>query len=532
MFNQTESWDGTEYIFVNAGTLGDVAYLGKGGVTFDGGEGEDLVSYAKIDSGINLTGARVLIRGVAREDYITNVERLEGSGGDDVLSLSGMLSVLGLAGDDVFKLMNAAPAGSFFDGGQGADTFDFADSGASLNVEIVARTAPGGSGNPDFRFRGVETIIGSALADEFVFRTLGKNTEIRKLDGGEGSDTLVLPNYGSAQNSEDHSVDLAEGLMGRDVILVSIENVTAGSGYDTIRGDDGANALTAAINSDLLEGRGGNDTLTGDNWNDTLDGGEGDDLIDGKGGHDLIDAGDGDDVVHGGNYSDTISGGAGNDLLYGGSDVSLSADHGDSVRGGLGEDTLHGGYSNDTIYGDDGSDLIFGDQGYDSLWGGAGDDRINAGDGRDLLDGGEGADTLMAGNDYDWLDGGAGLDFLRGDEGNDTLRGGAGADTLDGGLGNDVFYGGEGDDLFVCGLGTDTIFDFQLGVDRLTRENMSGLRYDLRLGVNDLKIMSDTGTLYIKNDHLRDHFVEKASDQPYEVWAMQFGILWSDPLLV
>lgn len=62
-----------------------------------------------------------------------------------------------------------------------------------------------------------------------------------------------------------------------------------------------------------------------------------------------------------------------------------------------------------------------------------------------------------------------GDDIISGLSGDDVLRGGAGNDTLIGGLGSDTLVGGSGSDVFVLATGgTDTILDFEDGVDRLS----------------------------------------------------------------
>ena len=67
------------------------------------------------------------------------------------------------------------------------------------------------------------------------------------------------------------------------------------------------------------------------------------------------------------------------------------------------------------------------------------------------------------------LTGGDGADSFIGNSGNDLLVGGLGNDTLAGGLGADIFVLRSGD-------GTDTITDFELGIDRLGLG--SGLQFD------------------------------------------------------
>ena len=59
--------------------------------------------------------------------------------------------------------------------------------------------------------------------------------------------------------------------------------------------------------------------------------------------------------------------------------------------------------------------------------------------------------------------------MLNGQAGDDTLNGEGGNDTLIGGLGNDILIGGAGADTFIFndGDGTDTIVDFEAGVDSI-----------------------------------------------------------------
>ena len=85
--------------------------------------------------------------------------------------------------------------------------------------------------------------------------------------------------------------------------------------------------------------------------------------------------------------------------------------------------------------------------------------NLNGGNGKDTLNGTAGNDRLDGGNGDDTLFGGAGNDFLFGGNGDDTLRGGLGNDILNGGLGFDRF-------VLTAGEGTDTIQDFQNGIDK------------------------------------------------------------------
>ncbi|MGB3402916.1 MAG: SGNH/GDSL hydrolase family protein [Microcoleaceae cyanobacterium] len=137
---------------------------------------------------------------------------------------------------------------------------------------------------------------------------------------------------------------------------------------------------------------------------------------------------------------------------------------------------------NDTIVGDDGDNILEGNDSDNLIAGGLGNDEITGAGGDDVLRGDlnsrssggtvGGNDTLRGGAGNDRIGGKAGDDELFGDEGDDILFGDDGDDLIRGGLGNDLlfgddFSGGAGADTFVlaAGEGSDTIFDFEVGVD-------------------------------------------------------------------
>ncbi|MEQ8467477.1 DUF4347 domain-containing protein [Coleofasciculus sp. E1-EBD-02] len=159
------------------------------------------------------------------------------------------------------------------------------------------------------------------------------------------------------------------------------------------------------------------------------------------------------DILRGTASADQINGLEGSDRLYGNAGN-------DTIQGGDGNDIVYGGDDNDYLLGGNGSDRLYGDNGNDTLLGDAGNDIVYGGDGIDTLYGGEGSDRLYGDN---------GNDILLGDMGNDILYGGAGDDLINGGEGSDRLYGNAGIDTFVLasGMGTDTIYDFENGVDLL-----------------------------------------------------------------
>ncbi|MBE7380163.1 MAG: alkaline phosphatase [Leptolyngbya sp. SIO1E4] len=120
-----------------------------------------------------------------------------------------------------------------------------------------------------------------------------------------------------------------------------------------------------------------------------------------------------------------------------------------------GDDTVAGDLNGDSVYGSDGNDILRGDlNSRSSQVGIGGDDIIYGGNGDDRI-GGKGGNDMLFGDDGD--------DQIWGDDGDDLLRGGLGNDTLTG----DDASGGQGVDTFVLavGEGTDTIMDFEVGVD-------------------------------------------------------------------
>ncbi|MEL6353805.1 MAG: hypothetical protein AAFR58_18925, partial [Cyanobacteria bacterium J06627_28] len=97
-----------------------------------------------------------------------------------------------------------------------------------------------------------------------------------------------------------------------------------------------------------------------------------------------------------------------------------------------------------------------------------------------------------SGNDI--LSGDDGDDFIWGDDGDDIIMGVTGNDTLVGDNGSN----GSGSDLFVFGNGdgTDTILDFEVGIDRIVLVDGELMFEDLTLtqdGANTLLGVAESG---------------------------------------
>lgn len=217
-----------------------------------------------------------------------------------------------------------------------------------------------------------------------------------------------------------------------------IENAIGGSGNDTLIGNDVANSLT---------GNGGNDTFMGGAGGDNIDGGSGNDDASGGTGDDDIDLGSGNDTADGNSGGDEIETASGTNTIYGGSGN-------DMITGGTGFDTIFGGSGDDTINGNGGNDALFGGRGDDTIDGGANNDRITGGLGPDTLTGGSGADDFIFESVSDSRAGAGNSDTIQDFE--------VGVDDIDLSLINGLSFA---DDVTLTTSGGDTIVGIDVNGD-------------------------------------------------------------------
>ena len=173
------------------------------------------------------------------------------------------------------------------------------------------------------------------------------------LDGGAGVDTADYSDKTASvvvtlNGATDATVTV--GGVAEDTIR-NIENVTGGSGDDTLTGDD--------LRNTLLVSGGGNDMLKGGGGDDTLDGGAGVDTAD---------------------YSDktasvavTLNGATNATVTVGGA-VEDTIRNIENVYSGSPDDTLTGDGLANVLYGGGGNDILTGAGGADRLLGGSGSD--------------------------------------------------------------------------------------------------------------------------------------------------------------
>ncbi|PLX37306.1 MAG: hypothetical protein C0606_12525 [Hyphomicrobiales bacterium] len=189
-------------------------------------------------------------------------------------------------------------------GGNGHDTLN----GNGAANELTGR---GGSDKLFGRGRGDDLdggsgrdLLNGGVGNDSLDGGVGNDT----LNGGKGRDTAVF------DGGQDNSIDLRSTVRqdtgeGRDKLL-SIENVNAGDGADSVIGNGAVNRLSGQAGRDDLRGLGGNDQLFGGGANDTLFGGDGRDTLVGGAGNDLMNGGDGRDVfkIDDGSDNDRIAG--------------------------------------------------------------------------------------------------------------------------------------------------------------------------------------------------------------------------------
>jgi Ca2+-binding RTX toxin-like protein len=186
-------------------------------------------------------------------------------------------------------------------GGGGVDTVDYHDQTLAVTVTLpepgATSTNNGVYGHDSIT--GFSNIIGGSGND-----TLTGNSGPNVIRGGPGADTIVGGGGVDTVDYSDHTakvtvtlpnsgVSYGNGSAGEnDTIDASIENVTGGSGYNTLIGNNADNVLDASASNyqAVLYGNGGNDTLLGGSAADVISGGPGFDHIYGGAGYDLIDA--------------------------------------------------------------------------------------------------------------------------------------------------------------------------------------------------------------------------------------------------
>ncbi|MEH2503733.1 Ca2+-binding RTX toxin-like protein [Bradyrhizobium sp. AZCC 1578] len=361
-----------------------------------------------------------------------------------------------------------------------------------------------GGGNDSVSFGGLFGLLNQDL----VARTE------RIIDGGTGTDRLLLPYLGSS-------------------FFQKAQKITAyGVAYDLTYTPIGgtAEAVGTLYRFEEIRYRNGIDYLDGRAANVQLPA-PGRTQLNVDSSFDYMDAGDGDLLVKGTNLDDTIYLGSGNKTVdsgdgddmviakLGGADNALArlisvVDGVVFIDSGFGNDILVGGLNGDTFFAGPGNDFVFGDAGNDVLVGNADvfateSDTFDGGDGddtlyleaSDIVSGGSGRDLayVINSNSFSIDLGATGIEWIQSDFGNDTIDGSSqtvgteiytdgGSDTITGSPFNDVIWSGSGDDVVNGGAGNDVI------VGDIGADSISGGNGDDRLYVDASDMLIDGGT--------------------------------------
>ncbi len=477
---------------LEGGNGNDVLIGGSGADSLVGGDGTDTASYQSSDYAVIASlDDPTVNQGDARGDSYVSIENLTGSAYSDQLTGDNQNNSLsGLAGNDT---LIATLGKDTLDGGDGIDSVDYSSltdgvtisldangdaavqvAGAVKDQLISIENLTGGQGNDQLTGNAKANLLSGGLGNDVLSFSSGANDT---LDGGDGSDTAnyaeVSSNLTIALNNiqVDDTVKVHIGTQTDS--LRNIENLTSGSGNDSLTGDTNINYLTAGS---------GNDTLIG--------------ILGATGAGDTLDGGDGTDTA---DYSNLTSAQA--------VTVSLTNDN-TAGNGNFSVDIVNGtGTSTDSLKNIEnissgaGNDVLKGDAQANYLKAGAGNDILyGSGGGNDTLDGGTGTDTVTyenisqnlsidlsqtkatIGSQIDTLNS---IENATGGSGNDSLKGDTQANYLKAGAGNDILYGsGGGNDTLDGGTGTDTV----------TYENISQ-NLSIDLSQTKVTIGSQTDTL-------------------------------------
>ncbi len=506
---------------------GDNEAAGNGADTIIGGTGNDLLK----GDGTGLIGADTFVFAAGDgsdiiEDFQTGVDTLDFSAFGDAdinISQQGNDAVVNVG--DVNVTLRGVDANDLgdddFDGGRfgGANDVVIDDGGADdvvIDDEIVIDDG-GNAGDVDAP-GAPAAVFSRVLNGQGGFDVTGTDGNDAVAFGENGDDVIVT--FGGD--------DAAVGFDGNDFIDVGAGNdrafgsggddvVIGGAGDDILRGDNeaagnGADTIIGGAGNDLLKGDGtglvGADTFVfaaGDGSDtiedfqtgvDTLDFsafGDADINISQQGNDAVVNVGDvdvtlrgvdaddlGDDDFDGGRFGRAddvaIDDGGADDVVI--DDEIVVEDGGNDDAGDVDApgapaavfSRVLNGQGGFDVTGTDGNDAVaFGENGDDVIVTFGGDDAAVGFDGNDFIDVGAGNDRAFGSGGDDVVIGGAGDDILRGD----NEAAGNGADTIIGGAGNDLLKG-DGDGLvgadtfvFAAGDGSDTIEDFQTGVDTL-----------------------------------------------------------------
>ena len=370
-------------------------------VTIEGTDGSDDLRGTPHDDVIAGLGGNDLLEGVGGNDIICGGpghDTLEGGSDDDRLFgddgrdqfFPGDGNDESVAGRGTSHLFGWSEGDDTYEGNEGgSNVIDFFGAPSAVQVDLGAGTATGMGADTLSYIDHVwgsnfdDVLKGNARPNQIAGR--GGDDTLEGAGGGRlsgrgrtmdvfvrgdnyfpeaGDDTIVGSSDFDAVSFFDAPsavmVDLAEGTAGGEGTdtLSGVEGIITSRNGDTVRGDDGPNAIAVAGRAELVDGRGGADLVI------------------------ALYAFSGDEQV--GAVIDLLDG----SMLASGSTILQSIE---DAWGTLEADMMRGDATTNDLRGRGGNDEIYGL---------AGDDRLNGGAGRhDRLRGGAGHDTCVQGED-------------------------------------------------------------------------------------------------------------------------------------
>ena len=395
-------------------------------VVITGGDGNDTVSFAKLEDAIGASGAAFTLG--LLDDGTTGttstadgVENVIGTQGDDFITGNAADNVIegGEGGD---TLVGGDPAGGSIPVGSIGDTLSYESSDDWVRVTLVANgqaTASRGHASGDIA-TGFENIRGSAYDDDLGgdpnnnhLWGLAGDDEIEgnggndMIEGGAGADELNggytdsdTGTAGNQGNSETNTLSYASSNAG---VTVNLATASASGGHaegDTIATYERLVPTTEDPNNEVdvatfahVTGSMHDDRLTGDNNGNHLAGGAGDDTLRAGAGMDLVIGGPGADMLDGGedmNEKDNMvpdptdtNPADGQDMIAASIDWAVYKSSEDAVTVDL---STNRGTAGDAM-GDTLTNI-------ELIWGSENDDTFIAGPGGDIIEGDGGSDTV------------------------------------------------------------------------------------------------------------------------------------------
>lgn len=467
-------------------TQADTFFAGNKAINFDGGAGNDTVSYTSATVAVNVSLSRdanmatpstAAVQGTwAAGQTFTNIENLTGSANGDVLAGNDQVNTLiGGAGNDVL-MGSVGGTGDTLAGDLdavsssllgGVDTVSYDGmTSAALIASLVTNTVIVSATQVD-KLVGIENITGGGGND-----TITGNSEANILTGGAGNDTLE-GGLGADQLVGGAGIDTASyanaaavsGATGITASLLTPNVNTGEAAGDTYRGDsETSNSIENLLGSAF------NDTLTGDAAANTLSGGAGNDLLDGGAGNDILQGGAGNDTLLASAGADTFDGGADTDTVsYAAISAIQTIDLTNQTLGqGLGDGDVFVAGSIEKVLGGSGNDTF-----------------VISGTNNVFLDGGTGTNTISFVNASSAVTASlktlvsssllyTNIQNITGSANNDTLEGDDSVNTIDGGAGSDTATFASYTTAVTASLATNTATAGGTSDTLISIENLTG----------------------------------------------------------